>query len=46
LDDRFYVLQNAFGRETARLAGLSHIEAIDKIEQIVNQGIVILFVFH
>lgn len=37
LDDRYYYLQNTFGKENARLAAESHTAAIDEIEKIVNE---------
>lgn len=36
LDDRYFVLEKAFGLEGARLAAESHSAAIDRIEAIVN----------
>lgn len=36
LDDRYYYLQNTFGKKSAQLAAESHSAAIDEIEKIVN----------
>ncbi|MGN7808674.1 FAD-dependent oxidoreductase [Flavobacterium sp. KACC 22758] len=36
LDDRYYYLENTFGKENAHLAAESHSAAIDEIEKIVN----------
>jgi glycine/D-amino acid oxidase-like deaminating enzyme/nitrite reductase/ring-hydroxylating ferredoxin subunit len=36
LDDRFFHLENLFGREKARLAAESHMAAINRIEEIVK----------
>ncbi|KRB59680.1 FAD-dependent oxidoreductase [Flavobacterium sp. Root186] len=36
LDDRYYYLENTFGRESAHLAAESHTAAIDEIEKIVT----------
>ncbi|MBZ4033398.1 FAD-dependent oxidoreductase [Flavobacterium sp. 17A] len=37
LDDRYYYLENTFGKESAKLAAESHSAAIDEIEKIVNE---------
>ncbi|WP_433832646.1 FAD-dependent oxidoreductase [Flavobacterium anhuiense] len=37
LDDRYYYLQNTFGKDNARLAAESHTAAIDEIEKMVNE---------
>jgi glycine/D-amino acid oxidase-like deaminating enzyme/nitrite reductase/ring-hydroxylating ferredoxin subunit len=36
LDDRFFNLENLFGKETARLAAESHMAAINRIESIIK----------
>ncbi|GGF03230.1 FAD-dependent oxidoreductase [Flavobacterium limi] len=36
LDDRYYFLENTFGKEAAKLAAESHAAAIDEIEKIVT----------
>jgi glycine/D-amino acid oxidase-like deaminating enzyme/nitrite reductase/ring-hydroxylating ferredoxin subunit len=36
LDDRYYFLENTFGKEATKLAAESHVAAIDEIEKIVS----------
>jgi glycine/D-amino acid oxidase-like deaminating enzyme/nitrite reductase/ring-hydroxylating ferredoxin subunit len=37
LDDRYYVIEDRYGKKAARTAAQSHSQAIDTIEQIVNE---------
>src|ERR1051326_558780 len=36
LDDRYYVIEDRYGKKASRIAAQSHSQAIDTIEQIVN----------